>query len=432
MKRTAAKTVFVGTLSFLASSVFLGACGQPLIRPTANREWIQQFGSGDEDRAISLAVDEAGNVYVVGYTDGTLPGQSRIGERDAFVIKYDAGGKELWIRQFGTEGRDVAYSLALDSEGNVYGVGYTSGTFPGQTNSGGVDAFVVKYDAAGKELWSRQFGSEYTDVAVSLAVDGEGNVYVSGGTKGSLPGQASSGDEDAFVIKYDATGNELWIHQFGTKDFDGADAIAVDGAGNIYVAGSTRGTLPGQTRVGEGDVFVRKYDASGQELWTRQFGTRDLDGTYSLAMDSGGNVWISGHTQGTFPGQTSAGKWDAFVAKYDADGKELWTHQFGTVDDDAAYAIAVDGEGNVYMAGSTEGTLPGQTNAGGEDAFVVKYDAGGKQLWIRQFGTESLDVAYSLAVNRGGNVWISGHTQGTFPGQTSAGGQDAFVLKYGR
>ncbi|MBI2820490.1 MAG: hypothetical protein HYX73_10970, partial [Acidobacteria bacterium] len=268
------------------------------------------------------------------------------------------------------------------------------------------------------------------DEAWGVAVDATG-VYVAGITGGALPGQTSVGGDDAFVRKYDFSGNLLWTHQFGTSNPDSARGVAVDAAG-VYVVGTIlSGSLPGQTSAGNYDAFVRKYDSNGNELWTRQFGTASPDQARGVAVDAT-SVYIVGGTNGALPGQTSAGSSDAFVRRYDANGTELWTRQFGSSSFgfDEALGVAVDSTG-VYVTGTAGGTLPGQTSAGAGDAFVRKYDATGAELWTLQFGSDnffSSDWAYGVAVDTSA-VYVGGRTTGTLPGQTSAGGQDAFVVK---
>src|SRR5439155_574707 len=146
--------------------------------------------------------------------------------------------------------------------------------------------------------------------------------------------------------------------------------VAVDATGNVYAAGSTYGTFVGQTSAGVVDAFVRKEERHGGEVWTRQFGTADSDKAFGVAVDATGNVYVAGETFGTFAGQTSAGGVDAFVRKYDPNGTEVWTQQFGTADFDKAFGVAVDATFNVYVAGETLGTFAGQTSAGVFDAFV--------------------------------------------------------------
>src|SRR5205085_2866670 len=197
-----------------------------------------------------------------------------------------------WLRQFGSDfqgsgqGPDPARAVAAD--GSVYVAGDLPRALPGQTSAGGIDAYVRKYDAAGNELWTRQFGTGGADCVGAVAVDASG-VYVAGYTHGTLPGQSSAGDEDAFVRKYDAAGNELWTRQFGAFGTERAFGVAADGSG-VYVAGVTAGTppLPGQTSLGFADAFVRKYDAAGNELWTRQFGAAGPDIANGIAVVASG------------------------------------------------------------------------------------------------------------------------------------------------
>jgi len=333
--------------------------------PKGNELWTRQFGTDQHDYANSLAVDAGGNILVAGYTQGSLSGASA-GSGDAFVRKYDPKGNELWARQFGTAESDEAHALAVDAGGNILVAGYTEGSLSG-ASAGGFDAFVRKYDPKGTVLWTRQFGTAQSDEATSLAVDAGGNILVAGLTSGSLSG-SSAGKEDAFVRKYDPKGNELWTRQFCTAEANGALSLAVDAGGNILVAGLTSGSLSGAS-AGGFDAFVRKYDPKGTVLWTRQFGTAEWDTANSLAVDAGGNILVAGYTEGSLFG-ASAGGLDAFVRKYDPKGNELWTRQFGTAEVDVATSLAVDAGGNILVAGGTFGSLFGDS-AGSVDAFVI-------------------------------------------------------------
>ncbi len=333
----------------------------------------------------------------------------------------------LWIRQFGTITSDYAHAVAVDGSG-VYVAGSTDFALPGQTEAGAPDAFLRKYDADGTELWTRQFGTVRGDYAHAVAVDGSG-VYVVGFTGGTFLGQESAGNADAFLRKYDADGTEVWTRQFGTDAYDEAAAVIADGSG-VYAAGHTQGVLSGETSAGAQDVFLRKYDADGTEVWTRQFGTDALDIATAIAVDGSG-VYVAGVTEGALPGQTYGGDLDAFLRRYDKSGTEGWTHQFGTSRWDVARAVATDASG-VYVAGWTLGTLPDQASAGGLDAFLRKYDADGTEGWTRQFGTDEWEYAYAVATDSSG-VYVAGSTGGTFPGQTKAGSGsslEAFVRKY--
>ena len=185
--------------------------------------------------------------------------------------------------------------------------------------------------------------------------------------------------------------------------------VAVDASG-VYVAGLTRGILPGQV---SGGALVRKYDAVGNEVWTRQFGSGS-DVAFGVATGAN-SVYVAGRTSGTLPGQVSAGGTDAFVRNYDPLGNEVWTRQFGAAGPAPDFASAVDSDGNVYVAGQTDGTLQDQVNGGDRDVFVRKYDALGNEVWTRQFGTTSTDEAFGVAVDANG-VYVAGQTGGTLSG----------------
>ncbi|HLA82377.1 MAG TPA: hypothetical protein VJP78_12295 [Thermoleophilia bacterium] len=373
--------------------------------------WLRQFGTPDTDRATSLAVDDSG-IYVAGAAVAALPGQTTDGP---FIRKYDLAGNEVWTRQFYAGFFYGFGGIAVYSSG-VYVAGWTVITLEG-TSAGWIDAFVRKYDLDGNEVWTRQFGSPESDVARGIAADASG-VYVIGETEGALPGQTRVGHLNAFVRKYDFDGNEVWTRQFGGADFVSASGVAVVAFG-VYVVGFTSGVLPGQTSAGGWDAFIRKYDVDGNEVWTRQFGIFESDTASAVAVFAFG-VYVAGVT--SFPGNT-----DAFIRKYDLEGNEVWTRQVEASHGDVAFGIAVSILG-VYIAGETDGTLPGQTALGGGDAFVRKYDLDGNEVWTLQFGSSHLDMAFGVAVNFLG-VHVAGETQGDLPGWRNAGLSDAFVVR---
>ena len=186
---------------------------------------------------------------------------------------------------------------------------------PSQVSAGGTDGYLRKYDAAGNELWTRQFGSTGLDLARGVSADAAGDVYVAGSTFDVFSGQATAGGRDAIVLSFDSEGNRRWTRQFGTAGWDGAVDIAVI-ASSVLVFGGIAGTLPGQTSVGGTDVFLRRYDISGNEVWTGQFGSSSDDDPAAVFAGSAG-VFTVGATDGALPGQSSSGGADAFLRKYD-------------------------------------------------------------------------------------------------------------------
>ncbi|MDI6733188.1 MAG: fibronectin type III domain-containing protein [Planctomycetota bacterium] len=275
--------------------------------------------------------------------------------------------------------------------------------------------------------WVRQIGTNKPDFYRAVAAAPDGGVYAAGYTNyGAFPGQTNLGVGDAVLVKYNANGDLLWCRQFGTWQQDEAYGVAVDDSG-VYVAGHTLGTLV-SPKPGGMDAFVRKYTHDGTTvLWTKQFGTSAYDYAWAISADSSG-IYVTGQTNGTFPGQTSAGGADAFVIKLDPNsGTVLWTKQFGTSVYDEGLAIFAHSTG-VYVAGRTAGNLSG-TSAGSYDAFVRKIDANdGTALWTTQFGSSSLDYANGVFVDST-SVYVAGQTFGALPWYSNAGYWDAFVRK---
>jgi beta-propeller repeat-containing protein len=353
-------------------------------------QWIRQFGTPAQDRALAIAVHASG-VYVAGATQGELPGQKSAGAIDAFLGKYDTNGVGVWTRQFGTPGIDEILAIAVDDSG-IYVAGDTQGALAAGAPSG-PHAFIRKYDLNGTEAWTREFGSGRREEVLALAAGVDG-VYAAGDTTVAAPPY-----DDAFVAVFAADGKARGGHEFGTAAVDRAAAIAVNATG-VYVAGATQGTLPGQTAAGDSDCFVRKYGLDGAEIWIRQFGTSAADEILSMAADASG-LYLAGTTSGAIGGQAGAGAVDAFVSRYDFNGQPVWTRQFGTPDYDDSLGIAASARG-VYVAGNTRGALPGQVNAGDYDAFVRKYDAGGGAAWTQQFGSSAHDEALSISTDDSG------------------------------
>ncbi len=388
--------------------------------------WAVQIGTSGGEKGQAVAVDASGNVYMSGSTSGDLGGVNA-GLSDPFLVKFDASGNHLWSSQTGTDNSDTVVSLAVDGLGNAYVNGYTKGGFDG-ANAGGYDAFVIKFDTSGNELWSRQIGTSVDDVGTGLAADAYGNVYVGGHTYGDVGG-VNAGNRDMFVVKYDTAGNEVWSQQFGTARDDYVNSVAVDASGNIYISGGT--TYNTGTYLGTIDVVLTKLDPLGNVLWSRQFGSNyTTEIGRSVAIDGFGNPYVGGHTSGDIGGP-SAGGTDAFVVKFDDEGNELWSRQIGTSSADYGHTMDVDAAGNAYIAGPTRGSLGGP-NEGDYDVFLTKFDPSGNELWSQQIGTPYWDEARSVAVDAFGSAYVSGRTKGGLvgPNAGSYGSDDAFLIKF--
>jgi hypothetical protein len=382
---------------------------------------------------MATAVDAENNVYVAGITHGALaPDVSeRPSCQDAFLQKRDSGGSVIWTRQFGGEWADILRSAVVDLDGNVIVGGLTVATPFSNSCNGPGDAWVSKFDQNGNQLWFRQFGTTTYDGAKSVAVDSEGNVWVGAWTAGVLPGQTPSGSEDAIVRKYDPDGNTILTVQYGTYGSEPAAGLAVDGDDNVYAVGWTNGTFPGETAAGGWDAYVRKFDANGNALWTHQFGSNESDLGRAVTVDPFDNVWIVGDMF-VDVAQPSEVHTDIFLLKLDSQGNEVASVQFGGPSFELAQVGAVvtaDPLGNVWTIGITQGALPGQTQVGSHDLFLTIHDSNGEERFVTQFGTDQLDWAGAIATGPSGSVYLSGQTFGSFPGYENLGVTDAFVIR---
>lgn len=218
-------------------------------------QWTRQLATLSDGSSYRVSADYQGNVYISGSTYANLGG-TNAGGIDALISKYDADGNLQWTRQLGTSSDDSGYGVSADRLGNVYISGYTKGSLGG-TNTGGSDVFTSKYNAAGNLQWTRQLGTSSDDFSNFVSADGLGNVYISGFTDGSLGG-TSGGGRDAFISKYDMAGNLQWTQQLGTSLEDAASGVWADGLNNIYISGVTYGSLGG-TNAGDADAFLVKY-----------------------------------------------------------------------------------------------------------------------------------------------------------------------------
>lgn len=292
---------------------------QRLIESSVSIPFLGNSPAGDA--VSSVAIDPAGNLYIAGFT-----GESFADLAQAFVAKYSPTGERQWLTRYGTSGADAASGVALDAAGNVYITGVRNATLnlSSADNLDGLftrgDAFVAKFNSSGDRQWEASLGTpnqaNVQDYARGIAVTSDGTAYITGQTDGTLPEQTSAGGRDAFIARYNTDGTLGWVKQFGTSSLDEGQGIAIAPNGSIYVSGEANASLFGQTYAGGADAFFAQFNANGDRLSVQQVGTNRNDESYNLRFDSTGNLYLIGQTEGAFPGQTSAGDYDAWIAKY--------------------------------------------------------------------------------------------------------------------
>ncbi|WP_173977550.1 DUF4347 domain-containing protein, partial [Magnetospirillum sp. LM-5] len=430
------------------------------------------LNSGTVDNRATV-VDASGNVYVVGAFTGTVdfdPGAGTTnlvsigGSSDIFIQKLDASGALVWAKSVGGSNSEYASSIAVDGDGNVLLAGTFYGTVdfdPGVgtstlvSNGGSYDIFVQKLTSSGALVWAKSVGGSNYEGARSVAVDGEGNVLVTGTFYGTVdfdPGAGTTnlvsigGSSDIFIQKLDASGALVWAKSVGGSNSEYASSIAVDGDGNVLLAGTFYGTVDfdpgaGTTNLvsysGTQDIFIQKLTSSGALVWAKAAGGSSYEYAGDIAVDGDGNVLVTGTFYGTVDFDPGAGTTnlfsnggnEIFVQKLDASGALVWAKSVGGSGYENAAGIALDGDGNVLVTGTFYGTVDfdpgaGTTNLvsnGGNDIFVQKLDASGALFWAKAVGGSSNENAGDIAVDGDGNVLVTGTFFGTVDFDPGAG-----------
>ncbi|MGH7676117.1 MAG: SBBP repeat-containing protein [Gemmatimonadales bacterium] len=352
------------------------------------------WASGSYASVGALVADGTAGVYAGGVQAPPRPGL------DAFLIKLDAAGAVLWTRTLGgPDSITTGVSVARDAAGDVY----LGGAAASVASGAWADCFVVKYDPTGGIIWSRRIDSGAEDLGGYAGVDGLDGVYVAGSTRGSLDGNPNQGGSDAFVIKYDRDGNQLWVRQFGSAGGpipdDDVSGMVVDPAGNVYIIGSTWGSIGGTPNPRNPDVFLTKYSAAGDALWARLLGTVSAGG---LAVDPAGAVYVAGGVYAQPPDE-----YDVFVAKFDSAGVPVWSRQLGTGGWDYAGDLATDANG-VHLVGFTSGEFDGIASLGADDIFLARLAHDGTLIDVRIYDTGAQEEGYAVAADGAGALYVGG------------------------
>ena len=387
----------------------------PFDSRNANVVWLKLLGTSSIDAATALTVGIDGALYVAGYSQGNLDGQTNSGGYDAFLTKYNTDGTKAWTKLLGTKSNDYAYALTTGTDGTIYICGDTSGSLDGQTNVSGNNAFIIKLSNDGTKIWTRLSASTTYASASAISTGTDGAIYVAGQTEGNFDGQNSFGVTDAFLTKYNVDGTKVWTRLLGTSSIDAATALTVGIDGALYVAGYSQGNLDGQTNSGGYDAFLTKYNTDGTKAWTKLLGTKSNDYAYALTTGADGAIYVAGQTSGNFDGQNSLGVTDAFLTKYNVDGTKVWTKLLGTTVGAGATALDAGKDGAIYVSGNTVGG----------DAFLTKFNADATKVWTRLLGTSSIDAATALTVGIDGALYVAGFSRE----QTNSSDYDVIVFK---
>jgi hypothetical protein len=396
---------FVGTADFgggpvTSSNSFVGDLFVARLGPAGDHLWDRTLAGSGTPFMAGAAIDSIGSVVLAGRFNAQLDvagtAMTAAGLQDTFLVKLDGFGNPSWAKQFGAAGaRVTTRGVAIESNQYIVVAGALQGSASlggaPLTSAGGSDVFVARLLGNGQLVWSKRFGGAGEQAAMALSVDGSNNVLLAGtfDTAVDLGGGAlpSQGGTDVFVAKLDPAGNHVWSVRFGDAADQAVELMALDGSGNMILAGSFQGAPDfggGPLAAGAGKSwFVVKLDASGQHVWSRAFTDASDLGIKGLAVDGAGNVLAAGYfaTQVDFGGGTltsTGGTGDLFTLKLSATGEHMWSASFGSqgAGGDNAQGIAAASNTSAIVAGAFGGSIDlggvPLTSLGASAAFLAK------------------------------------------------------------
>jgi hypothetical protein len=413
--------------------------------------WARTWGDSSYDGSDGVVVDAEGNSYVVGdaYDDGNMNSWT-------VLRRYDPAGKLEWDATWGSDqyvqGAN-AQAIIIDDSGNLYVIGSFTGTVDFDPGAGtdlhstaaqyDSDIFLSKFDSDGTWFWSRTWGGPTYDSVNGVEVNGT-NIYVVGSFNGTNVDfdpdpvdtdlHSSKGNNDAFLSRFDTSGEFVWAGTWGSGEYEEARDVAVADTGEVFVTGSFYDSVdfdPGSGEVskssnGSNDAFLSRFDEDNNFLGVETWGGTDNDGANSIALDGPGNVYVSGWFRGTDidfdPGigtdmRSSNGESDNFLSKFDSTTAYQWVRTWGSPTYDDVYQMNTDGFGNVFVTGGFEESVdfdpgPGsdvRNTNGFEDAYLTIFNTDGNYMMARTWGGNDDDEADSLFVTDLGAIYIVGY-----------------------
>lgn len=387
----------ISKISFLAL-IIVTMIAKPAFPQSPDTLWTKTFGGSNIDVGYAVQETRDGGYIIAGYTRsfGTVSG------RNVWLIKTDIMGNLQWHNTFGGNADDEAYAVHQTADGGYIIAGYTK-----SFGSGLMDAYLIKTDSMGNFVWERMFGGAQDDEAYGVLQANDGGYIIAGATS-----SFGAGSRDAFLIKTDANGTELWRRPFGGLSSDGARNVQKTSDGGFILSGWTFSLGPAAV----GNAVLYKADSLGNQQWAKAYGGTDVDrGLYVQQTPDGGYIF-TGYTA-----SIGAGNDDAWVVKTDNLGNEAWSKTFGGTVRDYGNSIALTPDGGYIITGYTI-----SFGAGGDDLWMIKLNSSGTEEWRKLLGGTASDVGYDIKVTRDGSYVVTGHTL-----SYGAGVHDVWLIKTG-
>lgn len=405
----------------------------------------------------SIASDDQGNLYVTGYFGGVINlgsgSLTSAGGSDAFVASFARDGTLRWAHRFGSSGSDRGYGVAVDGAGNVFVVGGFSGSVTlGSTTlasaSGAVmDILVASFTSDGSPRWAARYGSGAEDFGLGVTTDPAGNIYVTGVVGAQVDFGSTSvgaGGAEIFVASFSGSGAVRWARGAESSNTSMSVRVASDGRDAVAIVGYTEGTVDfgaGPLTSPDRDAFVAVYGDAGALRWVRRFSSVGTDAFHGVAFDATGNVFVTGTITGDVDlgggVLLQRGSTDIVVASFNPAGSHRWSRRYGGPGEERGYGLAADTAGNIYISGSISGAVDlgagVLSNDGGLDGVAFSLNPSGAHRWSRRFGGIGNDELVAGAVDRSGRVSVTGLISDAVdldgPTPVLADGVDAFMMQ---
>ncbi|HYV95124.1 MAG TPA: SBBP repeat-containing protein [Chitinophagales bacterium] len=446
--------------------------------------WGSYFGgkrSDNWDTESEITLDSANNVFISGSTysskfiattGSVMPVYA--GQRDMFLAKFSSDGTQvLWATYFGGSGMDVAYGVCCDSRSNVLITGFTESpdvmTTPGvfqDTLLGKSDVLIAKFSNTGQLVWSTLMGGASDSVehehGRGIICDAQDHIYVCGyalsntniSTTGAYQKKIRASG-DAFLVKFDSTGQKIWGTYFGGGGKDRAHAICLDRFGHVYFVGTTKSkktiAVNGfQTTIGgKTDAMIAKFDSAGHFYWSSYYGGSGEERCRGVKCDGDGNIYFVGWTASSDTNvistpnsfqQNRGGNDDGFLVKFTPSGGRIWGTYFGGSQTDFLYGLTIDSLANIYLCGSTSsgGNIASEdalqpVKSSLKDGLIAEFDSSGNRIWSTYFGGPGYDEAFDIEINNSGSLYLDINSDSTLPVtagayQTTVRGEDDLAV----
>ena len=423
------------------------------------RVWGTYYGGSGNDYGYGLDTDTEGNVYLSGFTNTTAVGTiattgahqtTYTGTGAAYLAKFNTNGVRLWATYYGGNST-IGYQVAVRNGAvvlagstlagtNITTAGAHQTTFGGGSTSA-TDGFVAKFNSNGVRAWGTYIGGTGSDGINGCAIDASDNIYVSGrtasstaiATTGAQQASFGGGNNDVFLVKLNSAGQRQWGTYLGGSADEVNTGCALDKDGNVYLTGYTFSTTSISTTgahqvnlAGSRDAFLVKYNPQGVRLWGTYYGGTGQDAGMGIAVDTAANmVYITGEAQSTSGFTTtgahqttkSGGMYDAFLAKFNANGQRQWGTYMGGSNEDQGSSVTVDREGNIIISGNTLSTNNIATTGayqatynGNYDCYLIKFNTSGVRQWGTYYGGNSLEYAGFVKAAANGSLYLGTST----------------------